>query len=239
MPGRRVDAETLARDLAAAVSAGGARGRTLVAIDGPDAAGKTTLADRLAERLPVPALRASVDGFAHPASVRRRRGSLSAEGYYRDSTDTGALTDRLLAPFAGGAATVDAAVRDARTDEPRRMTAAVPADCVLVVDGVFLLRPELCRWWTLALYLHVSEEVTLARALRRDVALFGSTEAVGQRYRTRYLPGQALYRAEARPAGSAHVVVDNDDPAAPVVLRWAPPAADRTPARHPDDVSGH
>lgn len=37
------------------------RPRTLVAVDGPDAAGKTTFADRLAERLPVllrPELRA-------------------------------------------------------------------------------------------------------------------------------------------------------------------------------------
>ena len=226
MPGphpRRVDAAALVADLAAAVDALGARGRALVAVDGPDAAGKTTLADAVAAHLAVPVVRASVDGFHSPAAARTRRGGLSAEGYYRDSFDHAALVDRLLAPFAGGAGAVDTAAYDHHADRPRRMSVTgLPADAVLLVDGVFLLRPELRRWWSLAVYLHVSEHVTLARALRRDLAPFGSAEAVEQRYRSRYLPGQALYRTEARPADAATVVVDNDDAAAPVVLRWAP-----------------
>ena len=99
----------------------------------------------------------------------------------------------------------------------------VPPDAALLVDGVFLLRPELRRWWTLGVYLHVPEEVTPARAVPRDLPLFGSVEGVEERYRRRYLPGQALYRAEAHPVDVAHVVVDNSDPAAPVVLRWSLP----------------
>jgi uridine kinase len=43
---------------------------------------------------------------------------------------------------------------------------------------------------------------------------------VERRYAARYLPGQALYRAEARPLAVADVIVDNTDPAAPEVVRW-------------------
>jgi uridine kinase len=59
----------------------------LVGVDGPDAAGKTTPADHLADALEVPTLRVSIDGFHQPRELRYQRGELSAEGYYHDSFD--------------------------------------------------------------------------------------------------------------------------------------------------------
>ena len=165
--------------------------RVLIGIDGPDAAGKTTLADRFAAVHPGPVRRVSADDFVRPRAERYRRGELSPEGYYRDLFDLPALT----AACDGGAATV-------------------------VVDGVFLLRPELRDLWTFSVYLRVSESETLRRALVRDVAEFGSAGEVERRYRTRYLPGQALYRRDADPEGRADVLVDNEDVAAPTLLRW-------------------
>jgi pantothenate kinase-related protein Tda10 len=47
-----------------------ARDRVLVGIDGPDSAGKSTLAGRLAGSLAVPVLRASIDGFHLPREAR-------------------------------------------------------------------------------------------------------------------------------------------------------------------------
>lgn len=59
-----------------------------VALDGIDAAGKTTLADALRAELEARGqrvLRASIDGFHNPSAIRRARGSLSPEGYYFDA----------------------------------------------------------------------------------------------------------------------------------------------------------
>ena len=168
--------------------------RILVGIDGPDAAGKTTLADRLAAALPGTTHRLSVDDFLRPRVDRYRRGELSAEGYYRDLFDLAAL------------------IEGCSSDDGRPET--------LVVDGVFLLRPELRHLWRLSVYLAVPEDVTLQRALMRDVAFLGSSAEVERRYRERYLPGQVLYRSEADPERHADVVVDNTDFAAPRVLRW-------------------
>ncbi|MGY1603617.1 hypothetical protein [Geodermatophilus sp. SYSU D00815] len=64
------------------------RSPCVVGIDGPDAAGKTTLADRLAGLLG--AARVRGDGFLHPREHRYRRGELSPEGCYRDSFDDAA-----------------------------------------------------------------------------------------------------------------------------------------------------
>lgn len=61
-----------------------------VAIDGPDAAGKTMLADALAGRLAGAGrqiVRASIDGFHRPRAERYRQGPLSPAGYYEDSLD--------------------------------------------------------------------------------------------------------------------------------------------------------
>jgi len=201
-----------------------ARPRLAVAVDGPDAAGKTTLAGRVAGRLGHPVIRAGVDGFHQPRQVRYRRGGLSADGYYRDSFDYPAITGQCLVPFRDGAPVIRTAGFDFRSDAVRDATQDVPAAAVLIFDGVFLLRPELAGLWDLAVYLRVTPETTLRRALARDLELFGSDGETRRRYLGRYLPGQALYRAEAAPEEKAHIVIGNDDPAQPVIIRWQPPA---------------
>jgi hypothetical protein len=60
--------------------------------------------------------------------------------------------------------------------------------------------------------------VALERALRRDLALFGSAEAVRARYQQRYIPGQQMYFAAARPQQRADAIVSNEDPANPELL---------------------
>ncbi|MBQ1042963.1 MULTISPECIES: uridylate kinase [unclassified Micromonospora] len=195
-----------------------------VAVDGPDAAGKTRLADDLAEVLGArrSVLRVSVDGFHRPAAVRRARGPLSPDGYYRDAFDHETLVARVLRPLGpGGDRRYLPAAYDLRAEAP--VTAepvTAPSDAVLLADGVFLLRPELRAHWDVTVYLHVEPAETLRRALIRDLGVFGSAEEVRRRYRARYLPGQELYRAEANPARQADVVLDLADPLAPVVLTW-------------------
>lgn len=193
-----------------------------VAIDGVDAAGKTRLADDLVAPIEArgrPVIRASIDGFHHPAARRYRRGRASPEGYYHDSFDHDALIESVLAPLGpGGSRTYRRAVFDFRTDAPVESPAAVaPADAVLLFDGVFLLRPGLRDHWDFAIFVEAAFDVTLARARERDLALFGSADEVTRRYEARYIPGQRLYLAECRPAERATVVVENDDPAHPVL----------------------
>lgn len=196
-----------------------------VAIDGPDAAGKTTLADDLAEAVRAsgrPALRVSIDDFHRPRHERYRRGPLSPEGYLRDCFDFPALRRLVLHPLGqGGDGRFRPALRDLRTEEVHAGPAqAAPPGSVLLVDGVFLLSAELAGCWELSIHLDVSPAETLRRALVRDVELFGSADAVRERYLRRYLPGQQLYRDAVDPARIADVVLGYDDPEAPVVLKW-------------------
>jgi uridine kinase len=195
-----------------------------VAVDGPDTAGKTTLANEL-----VPLLhergravaRVSIDGFHRSREERQRRGSLSAEGYYRDSFDLTAFREAVLAPLGvGGDRMIRRRTFDLRTNRPcSEARVQVEVDAVVIVDGVFLLRPELREFWDASVYVEASEDESVRRALVRDADLFGSE--VELRYRQRYLPGQRLYRGEADPLAVATVVVDNEDPETPVLRRFA------------------
>jgi len=186
-----------------------------VAIDGPDAAGKTTTADALAVQLAGhrPTIRASIDGFHHPRRLRYRRGPLSPEGYYHDAFDFDAVRRLVLLPLGpGGDRWYRRATFDYRTDTALDLPAEhAPSAAVLLFDGVFLQRPELCDQWDLRVFVAVTPEVALRRALVRDAELLGGADAVRWRYRHRYLPGQRLYREQCAPAERADLVIDTSD----------------------------
>ncbi|MEY9875236.1 uridine kinase [Streptacidiphilus sp. MAP12-33] len=190
-----------------------------VAIDGPPAAGKTTLADELAVVLRARGrhvIRATIDDFLFPRAQRYRRGQYSAEGCYFDAHDNAALCRVLLDPLGpGGGRRFRHAVYDADADTsylPPAMTA--PEDAVLLFDGVFLLRPELVDRWDLRVFVSVPFEQTVDRAQHRGTAPAGSpthAAAIERTWRDRYIPAQQLYLATARPTDHADVIVDNAD----------------------------
>ena len=194
-----------------------------VAIDGPDAAGKTTLADELAVVLrdgDREVIRASVDGFHRPRVERYRQGRDSPAGYYEDTFDYTALRTSLLDPFGpDGSREYRTAAFDFHADKPLVAPLARASErSILLVDGVFLLRPNLREAWDFTVFVSASFEETLRRAITRDLELFGTTGEARRRYRVRYIPGQELYFARARPDETADAVVLNDDVAAPVLF---------------------
>ncbi|MHB8059420.1 MAG: nucleoside/nucleotide kinase family protein [Gaiellaceae bacterium] len=194
-----------------------------VAIDGPDAAGKTMLADELAELLADkrPVIRAGIDSFHNPRELRYRRGPDSPEGYFLDSFDYEALRTLLLEPLGpGGSRRYRRALFDYRVDEE----AAAPEeeaspDAVLLFDGVFLLRSELAPHWDFSIFVHADFDEIVRRAEARDQELMGGVEVVRERYRNRYIPGQELYFSRCAPQEIADVAVDNSNPDEPQLIK--------------------
>ena len=190
----------------------------IVAIDGVDAAGKSILAGALAEELRdrgILVSEASVDGYHNPRAVRMVRGRDSPEGFYRDSFNLESLREHLLDPFrAGGEYRLH--MFDHRMDSPDpSMLYEFKPGTVLVFDGVFSLRPELRGYWDLTIYLSITEEESLRRGVERDP---GDREELIRRYKARYIPGQHLYKEEARPEEYTDIIVDNNDPSNPKIM---------------------
>jgi len=193
-----------------------------VAIDGVDAAGKTTLADELAALLIQhgrPVIRASIDGFHRPSAERHRQGANSPQGYYADSFDYDTLRSNLLQPLGPhGSLRFRRAIFDYRTDRPSMTEEEVaPEDAILLLDGVFLLRPEINDQWDYRIFVGVPFAVTVERAILRDSDLFGSVEDTRAHYLARYIPGQQIYLKSVDPLRHAQATVHNEDPEHPTL----------------------
>jgi uridine kinase len=136
---------------------------TRVAVDGPPAAGKTTLADELAVVLRAggrDVIRATIEGFLFPKAQRYRRAAVLAERLLSREPRRRSAQPLLLDPLGPhGDRRIRLAIYDRTTDTA--LSAPVTtgaAGAVLVFDGVFQLRPEFINGWDLRIFLSTSFE---------------------------------------------------------------------------------
>lgn len=193
----------------------------LVAIDGMSCIGKSMLVTELAPVLEGAGrglVRVSYDDFHHPRTVRHRRDRLSAEGYLQDSYDAASLRRLVLEPLASGAGTVRTASFDLAADEPVEADPVeVAPGAVVVIEGEFLLGPEVGADWDLGVLLVGEPGAVIERALVRDADL-GTPEQVREVYLRRYFGAWSLYEERHDPWARADMVVDLTDPLAPRLL---------------------
>lgn len=187
-------------------------GRLRIAIDGRTAAGKTSFGHELAERVSAagrPVLRACLDDFKKPWHARRRYDRESAEGYYRNAYDYRAVINLLLEPSGpeGSGDCVLCAIDPLTQLDHSSVVTPAAANAVTIVDGVFALRPEINDYWDLRIWLDVDPETSVRRGTDRDQQWAASEAEI--LHRTRYLPAERLYLAEADPVRRADIVVDN------------------------------
>lgn len=205
---------------------------TRVAIDGITASGKSTLARELAEQVDRsgrPVIHLTMDGYHHQREHRYRQGRMSAVGYYEDAYDFGAFVEGVLVPLGPkGDRRYRERIIDLDTDEPvtedRRLA---PADAVVIVDGSFLQRPDVHRFWDVRVFVDTSFAVALERGVAREAASMGGADQAREAYERRYHAAARLYLERARPKQGADVVVDNNDLAHPVVSVAIPANARR------------
>jgi uridine kinase len=183
--------------------------------------GKTTLAAELVTVVSGagrPVVSLAYDDFHHPSWRRHRQGRTSAAGYLDDSFDPAALRRLVLDPLAAGAPSVVPAAYDLAADRPLDPEPVpVPADGIVLVEGSFLLVPELADRWDLAIMVVADPARVLERGLVRDADL-GTPEQVRELYLRRYLASEALHQERDDPWSHADVVVELTDPTTPRLL---------------------
>jgi uridine kinase len=193
--------------------------RLLVAVDGVDGAGKTTFADELANeirQLGRPVVRASTDAFHRPAVYRYRLGRGSPEGFYLDSYDYNRLRSDLLDPCAPGGSGLLRGGRIRRgPGSPVGMAQLAKPQAVVIVDGLFLHRSELCAYWDFSIFLDVDFDISIPRGAARGPG-YGSPDPSAPSNH-RYVEGQRIYIRDVQPTRRASIVVDNNDVRRPTI----------------------
>lgn len=191
--------------------------RAMIGIDGVDGSGKSTFAAALAHCFPDrEVIVIHVDDFLNPSAIRHRQGMNSPDGFWLDTYNYDAFTRDVIRPLrAGGDGRYRSSSYDPRSDamvQPARMGAG--DDAVIIVEGMFLHRPELADAWDLSLFLDVPFAETARRMAMRDGS-HSDPEHVSMR---RYVAGQRLYFDACKPWTSATIVVDNLAPDRPRII---------------------
>ncbi len=182
--------------LAAEISHNYGEGRVIVAVDGDITAGTAAFADDLAVALSLggrKTFRASMENF-HTA-LADRDPSGTAEGYYASAYNYSLLRRVLIDPFRAGGSTgfVLAGFDAARDREFQAKWVSAGSDAILLVDGVFLQRPELAGLWNYTIWVDVPE--TGPEDVRAEA--------------------DAVYLREVGPRAKASAIIDNRDPEHP------------------------
>lgn len=184
----------------------------IVAINGIDGAGKTCFTKELRKVLDSKSgnvIYASVDNFHNPKQLRYTKGKNSAVGFYKDSYNYAKLLELLINPILNTEKYCKLKYYDAEKEEKVLSDLTVISNkTILILEGIFLFRPELVHLWDYKIYLDISFETALERNIIRAN---NESDVFVNRYLKRYKAGQELYLKESNPQIIADMIIDNND----------------------------
>jgi uridine kinase len=194
--------------------------KSLIAIDGLDGSGKSTVARRLATALGDQGCRAvivSIDDFRRPVAWNSLT-EPEVDVYYDRYYDL-AMAEASLRSFLAG----ERGVTIPNYDSPREQIVGerelvFDGAEVAIVEGVLPLRVRAVHDGLIVL-LEVAQDEARRRIITRDMKKGRSREETERRIDRRYFPAQARYRAAFAPRDRADVVIGNDDPTRPRVSK--------------------
>jgi uridine kinase len=164
----------------------------LIGIDGLAGSGKTTYARALQEQLKDVKL-FHLDDFIHKKEIRYNVDFEEWYCYYHLQWRYDELIRKLLWPLKNGVAVNDTIeLYDKETDSYTIQKIDIPIGTTVIVEGVFLQRPELRLFFDTVIYLDVDKKTRLKRVLDRDTYI-GSKEDIMLKYKNRYFPAEDVY----------------------------------------------
>lgn len=198
-------------------------GPMVVGVTGMDTSGKSVMTTSIAEDLLRSGFRVQIirlDDFHRPRAERRREELPQPVQFYEHTFDFERLRNEVLIPIRdeGRLDTTLVCldlVQDTWTVERRYL---VDNDTIVLLEGVFLFRPDIAHFLELIIYLHVDETTVIERARARDVPIHG--QEIVDRYYTKYLPAQREYLEQLPAEINADVIIDNNDWENPVIIKW-------------------
>ncbi|MCT4786101.1 kinase [Exiguobacterium aestuarii] len=176
----------------------------VVAIDGLSGAGKTTLVSNLNGESDLLVLH--IDDYIVERAKRYETGQSEPTEYYALQWDVSRLERELFRPLTEGVTKLVLPRYDQERDVITEQVVDVSSAHTVVVEGIFLQRPEWQPYFDYVIYLDCPREVRYERVLNRDTYLGNPAERLAK-YKRRYWPGEDLYLERIDPKNTAHIVL--------------------------------
>lgn len=181
--------------------------RTIIGIDGLGGSGKTTLAQSIQREL-LDGSRQTVlihlDDHIVPSSHRYHTGMPQWREYYELQWEVIGLKSTLFDFLTSPHLLFHVPFYDKHTDRIIQKQLDVQEDAVVLVEGVFLQRPEWIEYFDAVIFVDCPFHTRKGRVTSRDGYL-GDEAAILKAYETRYWPAEDYYMDTIRPKEQATI----------------------------------
>jgi uridine kinase len=183
----------------------------IIGIDGLGGAGKTTIVNSLKLELSNKNYNSfilHIDDFIHPKIIRYIESKAEWYCYYNIQWRYNYLIKEIFMPIKEGIE-IDKEIEiynmdnDAYTLEQIK----IPQGSILLLEGIFLQRKEIRKYFDYIIYLDTPKEVRLNRVIDRDKYI-GNSEDIKSKYDRRYFPAENKYVEEYCPMENADFVLN-------------------------------
>lgn len=183
----------------------------LIAISGIDAAGKSTLAGKLAyglreEELNVATI--SVEKWHDPR--RTQLGNKPVSDYYQNAYKPKPLFEKLVLPLKQArSVSLQNAIVEVANGQHRTQNYSYEAVDVIILEGIFLLKPALLAHYDLSFWVECSFTTALRRALKVKPKGISVSQFMAN-FQKIYFPAQRLHIERDAPQAAATAIYPND-----------------------------
>ena len=182
----------------------------IIGIDGLGGSGKTTFAEKLQRQLGN-AMFFHIDDFIHPINIRYDDKVPEWEAYYYKQWRYDYVIKTILEPISKGLSVDDILeFYNKDSDQYIRKQITIPVGTKVIIEGVFLQREELRKYFDFVVYIDTDKNTRLARVLQRD-SYIGTAEEIIAKYEQRYFPAEEMYVQEYDPVRLADQVITKDE----------------------------
>jgi uridine kinase len=184
----------------------------LVAISGIDASGKGHLAANIADRLQMEGLKVALigaDDWLNLPDVCINRDNRAGH-FYEHAMRFGEMFERLIIPLKEKREiSFIADCADAKATAYRKRQYDFGDIDIILLEGIFLLKPAYRHHFDLTVWIDCSFEVALKRAIERGQEGLPPAETI-KVFKTIYFPAQLIHLARDNPREAAGYIFTND-----------------------------
>ncbi|MBU8880422.1 uridine kinase [Bacillus sp. FJAT-29790] len=182
----------------------------ILGIDGLGGAGKTTYVQSVLdifEKKGINAVVLHMDDFIQPEKIRYDSAKEEWYCYYYLQWRYDYFISEILTPIhLGKEIQKEIELYDKTTDTYKKHYIEISRDTVVIIEGIFLQRPELSPYFDYVIFIDLPKEERLNRVIKRDTYI-GGNQAIQEKYEQRYFPAEEKYMTDCSPAKRANYII--------------------------------